>query len=149
VAEQLQRLADGADGRLLAARVVITGTPPVADRLVRDREVWEAQLRADAPGAGAGVWIEKVELSLSQPPSPPEDVGQAIGAIEMALADARDNPQVRAELALVFTDLRSKLGADLTELHELGLPDLGEKGVHHLLPEIRGLLLAALQGTDL
>ena len=148
--EQLQRAADDVDGRLLAARVVITGTAAAPDQLLRSREMWEAQLRADAAGAGGRVWIEKIKLNLSRPGEQRGDeVGEAIDAIRAAIRDASHNKEIRDELALVFSDLRSKLGADVTALQEVGLPDLGEQGVAELLPDVEVMLLAALQGTEL
>lgn len=146
--DALRVLADDADGRLLAARVVFTGATAAADELLRYRPTWEAQLRADAAGAGGRVWIEKVELGTTRPAeAPPTEAGDAIDAIRAAVESARHDPAMRAELAAAFTGLQAKLGADLPDLRELGLPALDEQGVAALLPDVEALLLARLQGT--
>lgn len=51
------------DGRLLAARITITGACPAHMRLSANPEKWTAAIRAVATDLGGGaVWVEKVEL---------------------------------------------------------------------------------------
>jgi len=86
-------------------------------------------------------------MTVTRPAEPPgEEVGEAIDAIRTAISNAQHNEDTRDELAGVFNDLRSKLGADLVALQELGVTDLGAVGVQELLPDVEALLLAALQG---
>jgi exonuclease SbcD len=68
VAEALAQSRLDAEGRLLAARVVITGTTGAHDALVRDPDRWRHELRSLAGELGdPGVWLERVELATRSP----------------------------------------------------------------------------------
>lgn len=149
VIEQLRDDVEAADGRLLAARVRIRGRTPVADDILLKREAWEAQLRADAGGASERVWIEKVDVSVTEPDDrDAAEAGEAIDAIRAAIREATNSEDVRRDLEVVFADLRSKLGSDLEDLREMGLPDLGVVGIGELLPDVEALLVAAMRDGE-
>ena len=147
--EQLQSEVELADGRLVAARVTFIGQTEIVDDLISTQSEWEAQLRADAAGAEARVWIERVRVKVSGVASADEsEGGEAIGAIQAAISEVAVDEGARRELASAFLDLKSKLGGDLGALEELGLPSLSEDGVEELLPDVEVLLLAKLQGRE-
>jgi DNA repair exonuclease SbcCD nuclease subunit len=136
--------------RLTAVRVELRGHTRVATELVRTRESWEAQLRADLAGASARVWLEKVEshVSLPQDSEHMPDQGEAIKSIQEAVASLREDEEERARLTFEFSALRAKLGGDLSHLVDLGCADLTETGIGVLLEEAQDLLVAELQGRE-
>lgn len=141
----LGRLADSAGSRLLVARVVVRGVTSTAADLARDRVQWEAQLRTDAGGADGHIWIEQVQLAVTEPVARDEEaLGQAMGAVRALLRRAESDEQVQADLARCLGDLRAKLTADLPALADLGFPSLEPDGIVGLLPAVELEILAAL-----
>ena len=73
-AEQLAQASAAAEGRLLAARVVLAGASPAHDELVSQPDRWEHEMRhaASLLGAGGGtgggdVWVERVRFETRRP----------------------------------------------------------------------------------
>ncbi len=67
-AEALAQARQEADGRLLAARIRVTGATPLHDAFVREPDRWRYELRALAAELGEpGVWLERIELSTRSP----------------------------------------------------------------------------------
>jgi DNA repair exonuclease SbcCD nuclease subunit len=68
VADALKQNLAAADGRLLAARVVVNGSTGAHDALVRDPERWRHELRIAAGEIGdPGVWLERIEFETRSP----------------------------------------------------------------------------------
>ncbi len=147
VLSRMAPLIDEADGRLLACRVRITGQNAAAGTIRAGAESWEAQLRADAAGAGARVWIEKIQLQVQDPAGHTVDAGEAIAAVRDAIRHALEDPLVRDELASEFSDVRSKLGVDLDGLLDLGAVGIDADSIAGVLPEVESLLVTELRGT--
>jgi DNA repair protein SbcD/Mre11 len=149
VRAELSRQATDAGGRLLAARVEISGRTRAHARLARDPERWTAELRACAFDVGDGsVWLERVQFKTrperSAPPATREDaLGQLVHAFDQALHD----PAALLELGEAFSDLKHRLPA---------LACVGEDGVRlddpaflaESLEDARELLLARLLEED-
>jgi len=135
-------------GRLFAVRLELKGATAAADELLRDRETWEAQLRADLAGARGRVWLEKVKLGVTPPhrAGVAGEEGEAIASVRETLSGLREDEAARAELASTLAALRSKLGGDMPRLTELGCPDLTEDCMTALLDDVEQLLLSQLQG---
>jgi predicted phosphodiesterase len=158
-----------ADGRLLAARLVLRGATRAHGQLLRDPERWTAELRAMSLDVGQGdVWLERVEIETEQHLTSagmldaPIELGGLDGAVDrqdalgqlVAYIDRiADDPSVLGPLAASFADLRKKLPTQLTEAGDLlsGLardrellavdePDY----IASVLPEVKQLLLARL-----
>ena len=110
-----EAMADS-DGRLLAARVTITGTCRAHEVLNTQHERWVNQIRAEATDlGGSGVWIEKVNIKtnlpvdlekLSSSESPIGDLLRFINKIEEDHAELSD-------LAAALSELKSRLPFDL------------------------------------
>ena len=72
-AEALRRIGDAmgiavtaAEGRLVAARIVITGTTPLHGSLHRNDQHWQAQFLARAQDQGAeSLWVERIKIATS------------------------------------------------------------------------------------
>lgn len=110
--------AAGADGRVLAARVVITGSTRANTELRRDLDRFCSELRAAATDAlGETAWIERVvvrtraTLDLERIREEPS----AVGHLARRLAAIRDDPKELVELGAVLAELDRKLPAELRE----------------------------------
>lgn len=157
--KSLGEAAGQADGRLLAARIVLLGATRAHAALLREPEKWIAELRAMSLDLGQGdVWLERVKLQTR--PVEQSLAGFDLAAREDALGQLvaqierlTDDPSVLAPLAATFADLKRKLPAQLTEGEPLfeGVPrdrpllriDDPEY-IASILPEVKELLLARL-----
>ena len=70
-AAALREHRDAADGRLLAARVAVTGATPADAALRRDADRFAHEVRAAANALG-GVWVEKVQVRTAPPAAAPD-----------------------------------------------------------------------------
>ncbi|HTN87736.1 MAG TPA: DNA repair exonuclease [Sorangium sp.] len=115
--EQLeQRLAE-ADGRTLAARVVLCGATPAHAALRADFERWTGQIRAIANDLGGGLWIERV-LSRTLAPievGALEERDDAIGQLTRSLRALREDEASLSSLLREFASLKNKLPAESRE----------------------------------
>ena len=116
--DALAKKTEGAPDRLLAARVVITGSTRANGVLRNDLEHFVAQLRAAAnDGLGDGVWLEKILVqtrSTFDLAQVREEVG-AVGHLARRLALIKDDPKELAELANHFAELDKKMPQELRE----------------------------------
>jgi DNA repair exonuclease SbcCD nuclease subunit len=78
---------EGADGRLLAARVTATGRTPAASLRAEPRR-WRAELLARLASVTAGtVWLEKTLFDLEHPIAPHVDGGEGLAVFDAILAE--------------------------------------------------------------
>jgi hypothetical protein len=112
---ELSDARDGADGRPLAARVVISCTEPMSVCLAADPKQFRADLRGQA---GSDVWIEKIKLAPAR----------AAQADEPTLSE-----DAASELRAVLDELRSQ-SDDARAVFAAG--DCG-KLVNRLPPDLR------------
>lgn len=97
---------EAAEGRLVTARVVLTGATRAHGALVRAPERWLHELRSLAADLGEpGVWLERVELATR----PPEAVGRPL-AREDALGGLLRRIRALDELDLDLTRAAAELG---------------------------------------
>ena len=139
----------GADGRLLAARVVIEGECGAHAALVRETAALAEQLRACALDVAPDVlWLEKVQLRTTGQADAARlaERRDAIGQLAEGLMQAGRDEGERAALVAALADLRKKLPADVAR-GEDGV-SLEDAFVASLLPEVRELLLSALLEGD-
>lgn len=145
-----------ADGRLLCARLRLTGASAAHRALHAHRERWMAELRAVANDFGDAVWVEKVILDTRAPVDAAalRHRGDAIGQLLQSIADVRASPERLGALGLEFADLRRKLPPELPLTDAAGLggqdtpaleaPDFYER----VLQDVEQLLLERLQPTE-
>lgn len=138
------RAATGTEEKLCAVRVVLGGATPVADRLVAGLDSWETQVRADLAGASGKLWLEKVDLRTIRPGQAAASSGEAVAAVQAALARLAGDPGALAALARILDPLRTKLGAETTAFREIGVTELTAAGVEVLLGDVGALLMAEL-----
>ncbi len=106
----LENAVDEADGRLVAARVVLRGRSGAHEELRADPDRFIAQLRADALGVGE-LWIERVlfETSTTVDVDAVAQRDDPLGGLVRGLRDLREDQAALQELAEEFIDLERKL----------------------------------------
>jgi DNA repair exonuclease SbcCD nuclease subunit len=143
---RLAEHAAQAGGRLLAARVSLTGRTRAHPQLAREPEHWLEQIRACALDVGEGaVWVERVELRTRGQLDAAElaSCDDALGQLARSLQALGADPSALTGLAGGLADLKRKLprealeGDDALRLDEPAF-------VAELLGEARELILARL-----
>lgn len=118
VRQALRTRAEGLDGPVLAARVVLTGSTRANGAIRRDPERFVNELRAAATdGLGASAWLEKVVLRTRATVDLErlrEDAG-ALGHLVRRLGVIRGDAKELEELAAVLAEVDRKLPAELRE----------------------------------
>jgi DNA repair protein SbcD/Mre11 len=112
VKQSLLHHATEAEGRMLAARVVLQGVCEVQQELMRDQVHLREQIRAIATDTMAGqVWIEKVVFRTQAPIDLRQlrERDDPLGALLRALSSLRNDPEQLAELHRELWDLQRKL----------------------------------------
>jgi DNA repair exonuclease SbcCD nuclease subunit len=114
----LEWCAAETDGRVLAARVVVSGRTRANAAIRRDPERFTNELRAAATDAlGEAVWLEKILLDTrsTYDLDAVREEGSAMGHLARRLRAIREDPKELAELASVLAELDKKLPAELRE----------------------------------
>jgi DNA repair exonuclease SbcCD nuclease subunit len=118
VRDALAFRAGKAEGRILAARVLVTGTTLANTSIRRDGERFTNELRAAATDAlGEAAWLEKVIVHTRAPidlERVREEAG-AIGHLARRLAAIKEDDAELAALASVFVELDKRLPPELRE----------------------------------
>ena len=116
VREALQQVLDDADGRPVAARLVLQGSSPVHSALHADSNHWIQEYRALASGlGGAGMWLEKVALETRQAVALDEllERDDALGGLLRAIHTLEMDAAGVEGLAEEVAELRQKLPPEL------------------------------------
>ncbi len=111
-AEALAQAQEAADGRLLAARIRVTGTTALHDGFVREPERWRFELRGLAAERGEpGVWLERIELATRSPRVLASLLGRddALAGLLRRVEALQATPFDPASAGTVFEDLKRKL----------------------------------------
>jgi exonuclease SbcD len=155
IGRALEREVVAADGRTVAARLIVQGACAAHAELLASPDRWLQECRALAFSFGEGaVWIEKVKLRtrrLEDGRDPFEDDG-ALGSLLRSIRDLEaDDGSIGdiTELTEGFADLRRKLPAELFEDGEALDPidPLDPEQLRGVLGEVKDLLLARLLET--
>ena len=141
---QLAGIRQTSPTALHAVRVTVGASPRVYGEWVRDAERCEAQLRADAGGGDAGVWLERIEVrSTAEVTAAVTD--DAMAAITGTLQALRLGETGRQEVAELFSGMRSRFGAEREAAVRLGAVGLDEASFVTLFEETEALLTAQLE----
>ncbi len=149
--EAIEREVREADGRTLAARVIVHGSTRAHAALSSDADRWESELRNVASEIADEIWLERVTFATRAP----LDVevlatrDDAIGQVARALRDLRQDPEVRAEFAQEFAELRTRLPAEAREGAD-GIAFDEPAFLENALADVEQMLLPALvaAGSD-
>lgn len=149
VADQLSREHEEADGRLLAARVILTGRCRAHRALTSPfgRDQWLADLRSRLQDVSEDIWLEKVHVRTR----PPVDIDRLrdghdlVGEVLRDLADRRSDPARLLELAEPLAPLLDKVGSEiLKEGVDLGEPEARAARLAEWLAEAETILVDLL-----
>lgn len=150
VRDALSAALAGAEGRLLAARVIVSGATRAHAALSRDEARVVAQIHADASELGGDeLWLEKVRLSTRDVAGTAELAARddAIGQVFRGIAALRGSPEAREELLGELAMLGAKLPPALRSgPSAVGWADGTE--LDALLDDVEQLLLPRLSGAD-
>jgi exonuclease SbcD len=149
VGRVLEREVAEADGRTVAARLILEGACAAHAELLASPERWINECRTLAVGFGEGaVWIEKVKLRIRRLDEgrDPFSEHDALGSLLRSIRDLEADDAELSELAEGFTDLRRKLPAELFEDGE-ALDPIDPEQLRGMLGEVKDLLLARLLGA--
>ncbi len=116
VREGLQLALDAAEGRSVAARLILQGACSVHSTLHADRERWTQEYRALATGlSGAGIWLEKVSIKTRPSVSFDEALERddALSGLLRAIRDMELDASALDDLTDDISALRQKLPAEL------------------------------------
>jgi DNA repair exonuclease SbcCD nuclease subunit len=137
--DALGRARDDADGRLLAARLVVDGAARAHGDVMTARDRVVNELRVRALDFGDDLWLEKIELKTRPPIALDELRGSEgfVGELLRAVDEARRDPALAAELRAQLVPLVDKLGDELP----------GELDIAAFLDEVEAHLVSALVAT--
>lgn len=144
IGDALVEAAAAAEGRLLAARIVLIGSTPLHGALKRDPPALRAECINQAQRVPDGIWIESVEARATPRQSLAElaardDLSRIVlEALERAVAGELDMPaEVGDLLKILPVEMRDEVEAELDAAHR-----------ETLLDDVRGILLSALERTE-
>jgi DNA repair protein SbcD/Mre11 len=92
----INQARDEAEGRPVAARIVVSGRSAAHAELWRERERLEAELRVLAQDYG-DVWLEKVRVTTSPPQLSGDPAAEGVGAGELIEGILRTAQELRAD----------------------------------------------------
>ncbi len=144
--EALEAEVEAAEGRPVAARVVLRGRGHAHQAAAADPERVRAELQAMATDVG-GVWVERLVLERSQEPAAPIPEGLAaelLGAVR-GLREASD-AEVLALGEEALGELRGKLPPHVEGEDSLDLSDPAE--IRRLLGEVEETIALRLFGAE-
>lgn len=150
VREALQKELNAAEGRPVAARLVLEGACGAHSRLHAERERWIQEYRALATGlGGAGMWLEKVSIKTKSSVSANEvlERDDALSGLLRAIRDMDLDASALDKLADEMSDLRQKLPAELLSGDDPFDPTNPEL-LKDTLEDIKGLLVNRLLFTE-
>lgn len=138
----LAEAADAAEGRLLAARVALTGASDLHAALKRDLPGLRAECINQAQRVPEGIWIETVEVRTT----PRQNLAELaerddLSRVVLETLDQAARGEVGEALADAIDDLLKILPAELRDGVEA---ELATQWRAALLDDVRGILLAAL-----
>lgn len=150
VREALQQAQDSAEGRPVAARLVLQGACDAHSRLHAELEHWTQEYRAlENVLGGAGIWLEKVSLK-TRPAVSVDSILERDDALSGLLRGIRDmelNDAALAELANNVSPLRQKLPAEILSGEDCFDPSDPQQ-LQVILEDIKELLVNRLIMTE-
>lgn len=128
--EQFDTAVGEADGRVVAARVLLTGRTSLHSQIFRRQDEVRAHLLAVVQqGLGDRLWLEKVKTS-TQPMRSAEEIAaqsDSLAALQKLLADAADDPDLHESLKKVLGGVPAALPNEVRA--DLEVIDLIDKGL--------------------
>lgn len=86
---------EAAGGRLLAVRVVLTGSTKLHARFVADRDRLRDEVEGAAQRCADDIWLEKLRIDTAEPPPATHDAALAEIDLAVALQKCEADPALR------------------------------------------------------
>ena len=137
IEERLAEHRDGAEGRLLALRVTLTGSSPIRRDLLAGRTQLADEVQAACHRLDPDIWLEKLDLRLAEEAAVAAPAGDAMVDLEPILAELLTAPDMAEEAAAAIREITAKLPSGIGAADE----PLGASTAD-LLAEAREVLLA-------
>jgi DNA repair exonuclease SbcCD nuclease subunit len=141
VETELRPHAAAAAGRLLAVRVVLTGTTKLHPRFIADRDRLRDEVEAAAQRCGEDIWLERLRIDTTEPQRPAHDAALTEIDLAAALQKCEEDAALRARVADLVRTVRDKLPGGMAEDTSAAL-DLDS-----ILAEARALALGRSAGA--
>ena len=147
-----QAIDAGADGRLLACRIELTGRTEIHDHLLVSAEHLLAEARSAALGFGdAAAWIERVVIATQPMLDPAMLAGRedALGELHRMLGDAATDAELLGQLEADVSEFVRKLPSDVrSEVEDAALKAAVQANYPALITHVRGYLNARLTAQE-
>jgi exonuclease SbcD len=145
-------IKDGADGRMLACRIELTGRTDIHDHLLLSSEHLLAEAQAAALGFGDAVaWIERVVVSTEAALDPAALAGRedALGDLHRMFGDATADPELLEQLEADVGEFVRKLPPDARDdIEDAALKAAVRSDYPALIAHVRGYLNARLTARE-
>lgn len=141
VSEAMERAVATAEGRLVAARILLTGCTSLHGSLHREGQRWRAELLARAQDQGTeALWVERIQMESS----PVYDVAQLAQRDALTQVVVEGLEQARAELRALPTEIEEMLGLLPPEVRGEIEAEWVEGRRDAVLNDVRAMILDAL-----
>ena len=142
----LAEVMEEAEGRPVAARLVVRGETRAHAALAAAPDRWRSELRAAATDLGE-VWLEQVRLATAPPVLPGLGTADALGALLDGVRALEGDLATLRQLAAGVDELQRRLPPELREGEE-PVELLSDDNLRAALADVRGLLVARLGGAS-
>lgn len=130
-----------AEGRLVAARIIITGTTSLHGSLHRDTQHWRAQLLAGAQDHGAeAIWIERIKITTA----PVYNVAELAERDALTKIVVENLDEAHEKLSALPPEVEEMLGVLPPEVRSEVATEWGENQRSAVLNDVRAIILDAL-----
>lgn len=150
VREVLQKELDSAEGRSVAARLLLHGACPAHSTLQAELEHWIQEYRALATSlSGAEIWLEKVSVN-TEPPFSVDDIltrDDALGGLLRTIRDIELDETALTEISKEVSALSQKLPAEITNGEDPYDPTDPQQ-LKDILEDVKGLLVDRLLKSE-
>lgn len=142
IRKSLVSAAIAADGRTVAARIILNGETELHPELIHRPGDLRSQILALAAGDGGRVWIEKVKIDTVRPATHAPN-GSALGALEHILGSAEFDAELIAAIGTDLKGITAQLPREVVNNSDLLKEVAAENWTALTLraaPELRGLI---------
>ena len=141
VSEMLGQAVAEAEGRLVAARIILKGATELHGALHHDPQGWRAELIARAQDHGeAAVWVERIRIETT----PTYDLAELAERDDLTKVVLETLAQAKMDVMALPAEIREMLDVLPTEVRTVVEGDLDEAHRTATLDDVRSIILDAL-----
>ena len=141
VGDAMGKAVTAAEGRLVAVRIVLSGTTQLHGSLHRNDEHWNAQFQASAQDLGAeAIWIERITVSTS----PVYDIAQLAERDALTKIVVSNLNETDQQPILLPPEIQEMLSILPLEVHSEVEEELNGQQRATVLSDVRAIILDAL-----